>query len=332
MSGLVSFLCSQNLLIMWKDKIENAHKLIGEEIRYTPLEYSAFISKLTGSEVYLKLENYQLSGSFKIRGVMNKVLRLTEKETDAGLVACSTGNHGAAFAHAMDKFGYHGILFLPNNVSKAKLEAIKHYKVDLQFYGDDCVVTEAYARNYAEEHGHTLVHPYNDEEVICGQGTIGHEISQQLNGLPDVVIAPVGGGGLIAGLGAYFKSNGSTEVIGCQPVNSAVMFESLKAGEILELESKETLADATAGGVEQDSITFEMCRDFVDDIYLATEDEICSAINLIVENHQMIVEGAAAMTIASLLNQTNQFKGKNVVLILSGRKLSLHDLEKSLKR
>ncbi len=154
---------------MWKDKIESAYKLIGKEIRQTPLEYSHPLSQLTGVDVFLKLENYQLSGSFKLRGVMNKILHLSDDEINARLVACSTGNHGAAFAHAVDKFGFNGLLFLPEDVSKAKLQALKHYRVDLEFHGNDCVLTEAHARRYANEHNQVLVHPYNDEKVICGQ-------------------------------------------------------------------------------------------------------------------------------------------------------------------
>lgn len=316
---------------MWKIKIEDAHQLIRKEIRITPLEYSPAFSKLTGAKVFLKLENYQISGSFKLRGVMNKALRLSEEEIGSGLVACSTGNHGAAFAHAVDKFGYKGLLFLPENVSKAKLEALKSYKVALDFHGNDCVLTEAHARSYAKEHGQALLHPYNDEEIVCGQGTIGKEIVDQLVALPDAVIAPVGGGGLIAGVGAYLKSVGDTEVIGCQPVNSAVMYESLKAGKILDLESFETLSDATAGGIEQDSITFKLCQDYVDEIYLMTESHIQSAIKLLVEKHQMIVEGAAAMTLATLIENSDLFKGKTVVLILSGKKLTSEQLVRCLK-
>ncbi len=311
---------------MWKDKIEDAHELIKEEIRTTPLEYSPAFSKLTGAEVFLKLENYQLSGSFKLRGVINKTLRLSEEEINSGLVACSTGNHGAAFAHSVDKFGYNGLLFLPENVSKAKLEALKHYRVNIDVHGRDCVLTEAHARSYAKEHGQVLLHPYNDEEIVCGQGTLGKEIVDQLNSLPDAIIAPVGGGGLIAGVGAYLKSVGDAKVIGCQPVNSAVMYESLKAGKIMDLESFDTLSDATAGGIEQNSITFEMCQDFVDEIYLIPEDHIRGAIKLLVEKHQMIVEGAAAMTLGTLIENGDLFKGKSVVLILSGKKLTSDQL------
>lgn len=311
---------------MWKEKIEEAHKLIRNEIRQTPLEYSGPLSEMCGAEVFLKLENYQLSGSFKIRGVMNKILRLTQEDVSAGLVACSTGNHGAAFAHAVDKFGYKGLLFLPDNVSKAKLEALKHYQVNIDFHGDDCVLTEAHARKYAQDHNLKLIHPYNDEEVVCGQGTIGYEVTKELKKLPDAIIAPIGGGGLIAGIGAYLKSTGDVNVIGCQPVNSAVMHESLKAGKIVELESLDTLSDATSGGVEEDSITFKMCQDFVDEIYLSDEQEIGTAIRLLVENHQMIVEGSAAMTLATLINHADLFKSKTVVLVLSGKKLTSEQL------
>jgi len=316
---------------MWKEKIKQAHSLIKKEIRQTPLEYSPSLSKLSGAEVFLKLENYQLSGSFKIRGVMNKLLSLTDAELQKGLVACSTGNHGAAFAYALDKFDYEGLLFLPTNVSKTKLEALRNYEVELDFFGEDCVDTEQHGRNYALSHDKIFFSPYNDETIVAGQGTIGFEIINQMEHPPDAVIAPVGGGGLISGLGVFLKGcDSNIQVIGCQPINSAVMHESLKVGRVVELESLPTLSDATAGGIEKDSITFEMCQQFVDDIILLPEEDIKTAIKLLVKHHQMIVEGAAAMTLATLLSQPNQFRGKKVVLILSGKKLSETDLLKSL--
>ena len=316
---------------MWKETIDKAHQLIQSEIRATPLEFSHPLSELTGAEVFLKLENYQLSGSFKLRGVMNKMLSLDRKEIDAGLVACSTGNHGAAFAHAVHKFSYKGLLFLPHNVSKAKLEALNHYNVELDFHGTDCVVTEAHARTYAEKHHQTLFHPYNDEEIIAGQGTVAKEIVDELEIHPDVVVAPIGGGGLISGLGVYLKEVGNTKVVGCQPINSAVMYESLKAGQILELESKDTLSDATAGGVEENSLTFDICANVVDEIHLIPEDQIKEGVRLLVTHHQMIVEGAAAMTLASLLTNKAKYAGQKVVLVLSGKKLTAAQLASCLQ-
>ncbi|MEQ9426772.1 MAG: threonine/serine dehydratase [Cyclobacteriaceae bacterium] len=315
---------------MWKQRIQSAHQLIKPEIRETPLDYSPALSKLTGAEVYLKLENQQVSGSFKIRGVMNKILRLSDEEKSKGLVACSTGNHGAAFAHAVHKFGLEGILFLPETVSKAKLDALKHYNVELAFHGTDAVDTEHHARKYAEENDKVLVHPYNDPKTVEGQGTIAAEILNQLEDV-EAIITPVGGGGLIAGVAAYAKEvNPSIQIIGAQPVNSAVMKRSIEAGEILDDDDTPTISDATAGGMEKDSITFPICQELVDDFILVDESEIKAAISLFVQHEYMIVEGASALTLGALIKEKDTFKGKSVVLVVTGKKLNLSVLQEIL--
>lgn len=315
---------------MWIERIKEAHRSIKDEVRATPLEYSPVLSQRSGANVYLKLENYQVTGSFKIRGVMNKLASLSEQDIENGLVACSTGNHGAAFAYAVDKFGYDGLLFLPHNVSKAKLEALKYYNVDLDFFGDDCVVTEDHARRVAAEQGKPLIHPYNDPDVVSGQGTIALEIMEQSPFKPDRVIVPIGGGGMISGIASYLKEHDpAINVIGCQPENSAVMKRSLAAGQIIEEESLPTLSDATAGGIEANSITFDLCQQFVDGIHLITEAEIRDGIRDMIKYHHMVVEGAAAMTVATLLK--HKYVGENVVLIICGKKISLEQLKSCLQ-
>ncbi|MDA0196305.1 MAG: pyridoxal-phosphate dependent enzyme [Bacteroidetes bacterium] len=308
---------------MWKERIDSAYSRIQSEINKTPLEYSYPLSHLSKANVYLKLENYQISGSFKIRGVLNKLLSLETGQIEKGLVACSTGNHGAAFAYALKKFGHQGILFLPTNTSRAKIEALHYYDVDLQFHATDCVITEGYSREYAKTHNKPLIHPYNDMEVLVGQGTIAREVLDQSNFNADVIIVPVGGGGLISGIATYFKEvSPDTEVVGAQPENSAVMFESIKHGHIVDDDNRVTISDATAGGIEKDSITFEICRDMVDYFELINEDDIRKGLKLLIEHHQMIVEGAAALTVAALLKNSSRFKNKNVILILTGKRIS----------
>jgi len=313
------------------NEVLDAERRIRDYIRETPLDYSPFLSQKGNANVYLKLENFQLTGSFKIRGVFNKLLSLSEEEKKRGIVTASSGNHGAAFAYASNVLNLNGIVFLPENASPAKIQDIKQYNVELRFYGNDTVKTEIFARNFAEEQGMTYVPPYNDPKVIGGQGTIGIELEKQLKKI-DAVLVPVGGGGLISGIAGYLKETiEDVEIIGVQPENSAVMYHSIKAGKILELESEPTLADGTAGGIEKDSVTFELCRKYVDDFILLSEEEIAKAILLMLEKHHILIEGAAALSVAAYLKEPTRFKGKNVVLILSGCRISLDRLRKILK-
>jgi threonine dehydratase len=308
-----------------------AEQRIRPYVRETPVEFSSYMSKLGDCKVYLKLENIQLSGSFKFRGAVNKLLSLSQKERDKGVVTASSGNHGCAFAHACQILGLNGTVYLPSYASPAKIEAIRQYDVDLQFYGDDCgQETEVYARNIAVETGRIYISPYNDPKVIGGQGTIGIELERQLKQIDSVFVC-VGGGGLIGGIAGYLKANNKNiEILGCQPKNSAVMYESIKAGQILEMTSQPTLSDGSAGGIEPEAITFEICRDYVDDYILVSEEEIRDAILFVLEKHHMIIEGAAAVAVASFLKRKHQSAGKHVVLVISGAKISLEILKKIL--
>jgi threonine dehydratase len=302
---------------------------IGPYIRETPLEHSPYLSRLGGCEAFLKLENIQITGSFKLRGAANKILSLSPAEQQRGVITGSTGNHGAAVAYMLGRLGVPGEIVVPRAASAAKLDLLHEYGAAIHAHGDDCVETEQYARQSAARSGRTFIPPYNDRQVIAGQGTIGHELEHRL-GAPDVVLVPVGGGGLIAGVASYLKaaspSTGGPEIIGCQPERSPVMYESVRAGEIVELASQPTLSDGTAGGIEPGSITFGLCRDLVDRFVLVDEDEIRDAIRLVLEKHYLLVEGAAALSVASFVKTVDQYAGKQVVLILSGAKLGLDGL------
>ena len=309
---------------------KKAEKRIRSYVRKTPLEYSQFLSKKGNNKTYLKLENLQLTGSFKIRGAINKILSLTIEDRERGIITSSSGNHGAAFAYITDKLDIDGTIYLPKNASKAKITSLRNYGTNLEFYGCDCVQAETYARNLSLEQGVVYVSPYNDTEIIAGQATIGIELLEQLADI-DVVLVPVGGGGLISGIGGYLKSiNKNIEVIGCQPVNSAIMFESIKQGKIVALDSTDTISDGTAGGIEENSITFDFCQKHVDDFILVSESEIKESIRLILQHHHMLIEGAAALTVSSYLNNKSKFEGKNVVLVISGAKISLEKLKEIL--
>jgi threonine dehydratase len=312
-----------------KEAIE-AEKRIREHIRETHVEYSPFLSQSGDCNVYLKLENLQLSGSFKLRGVMNKLLSLAKKERETELVTASSGNHGAAFAYALKKLGLKGTIYMPSVANQAKIEGLRYFDTELKFHGTDCVETEVFARNTAEKNHLTYIPPYNDLKIIGGQATVGIELRRQIENI-NTVLVPVGGGGLISGITGYLKSmDKNTEIIGCQPENSAVMYESIKAGKIVEMESKPTLSDASAGGIEKGAITFDICKKYVDDFILVTEEEIKESIKLFIEKHNILVEGTAALPAASYLKTIEKFKNKNVVLILSGARISLDQLKEVL--
>ena len=301
---------------------------IDAHIRETPLDYSPALSEMSGANVYLKLENLQHTGSFKLRGAFNKLLSLTPDERQAGGVAASSGNHGAAIAYAMNKLGVKGVIFVPEQTSSTKVDAIKRAGGDVRFFGKDGLDTELHAREYAQENDMVYLSPYNDADVIAGQGTCGVEIARQLANIDAVFIA-VGGGGLISGVGSFLKSvNPAILVVACQPLASAVMTESVKAGEILDLPSSPTLSDGTAGGIEAGAITFDICRDLVDEYKVVTEDQIAEAMCAFIDSHHMLPEGAAGVAIAGLLADAEKYQGKNVVIIICGGNISRETLKK----
>ena len=273
---------------------------------------------MVGGEVFLKLENLQHSGSFKLRGVVNKILSLSETDSQKLLVAASTGNHGAAFAHALQLFDLRGKLFMPKTSAAVKVENMRSTGVPFELVGEDCVEAEAHAAAFARDNGCVWISPYNDPDVVHGQGTVAVELMEQLETI-DTVPAPVGGGGLISGVACYLKTmDPSIEVIGCQPINSCVMYESVKAGEVLEIESLPTISDGTAGGIEKGSITFELCRRHVDDFILLEEAEIMAAMRFLHEEEGVTIEGAAALSAAAVLKERQRFAGRRIALIVSG--------------
>ncbi len=299
---------------------------IAPHIRETPLDHSPFFSELTGANVFLKLEHLQHTGSFKLRGAFNKLLSMTAEQRAAGCVAASSGNHGAAVAFAMTKLDTTGVIFVPGGTSTTKVDAIKRAGGEVRFFGTDGLDTEIHARQYAAENGMCYLSPYNDEDVVAGQGTCGVEISKQLSKIDAIFIA-VGGGGLISGVGGFLKSvNPSMSVVACQPAASAVMTESVKAGEILEMPCEPTLSDGTAGGIEADAITFELCRAIADDYVVVSEDQIAEIMRQFIDAHHMLLEGAAGVALAGLKLRADQYEAKNVVAIICGGNISRETL------
>lgn len=295
---------------------------IGDIVNRTPLTLSSAFSEASGADVYLKLENRQLTGSFKIRGASNRLATLSDEQRSRGCVAASSGNHGAAVACAMQRLGTSGVIFVPEQTSTAKVEAIRSYGGDVQFFGNDGLDTEQHARGYSEKNDMFYLSPYNDPEVIAGQGTCGVEMVQQLPDLDAVFIA-VGGGGLTAGVGSVLKAhNPEIRIYGCQPEASAVMAKSVDAGEILDMPSNPTLSDGTAGGIEADAITFELCKDLIDEFVLVSEAEIAAAMRLYMSAEDEAIEGAAGVALAGLLARKDAVQGHKVAVIVCGGNVS----------
>jgi threonine dehydratase len=296
-------------------------------IRKTIVEHSLALSQPGGANVYCKLENLQYTGSFKARGAMNKLLSLTDKERARGIVTASTGNHGAAVARSVKVLDATGLVFVPEDASPSKVQAIERLGTEVRYHGQDCVEAEVYARQYAAQNGLCYVPPYNDLQVIAGQGTIGVELMEQLDRI-DVVYVSLGGGGLISGIAAYLKSvRPGIRIVGCSPEHSQVMIQSVRAGQIVDLPSLPTLSDGTAGGIEAGSITFGLCRELVDEYVTVTEHEIAENLRLFMDTHHMLIEGAAAVAIASYLKTRERFAGQNVVIVICGANISLKTLK-----
>ena len=304
-----------------------AERRIRPHVRVTPLEYSLHLSRLTAAEVYLKLENLQHTGSFKVRGAINKLLSLTPQQRARGVVTASSGNHGAAVAFGLHTLQIPGLVFVPEDASTTKVAAIRRYGVDVRTHGADCLITETYARAYAARNDLVYISPYNDPLVISGQGTIAAELDRQLPSI-DAVFAAVGGGGLISGVAGYLKGrHGAVSVVGCSPERTPIMAESVKAGRIVELGARPTLSDGTAGGLEPGAITFDLCRRLVDSFVLVSEDEIRVAMRLFMETHHLLIEGAAGAALAGYLKMHERFRGRRVVVVICGANISLETLK-----
>ena len=310
--------------------VEAAERRIRQHIRATPVEESAALGGDSGAVVHLKLENLQITGSFKLRGAMNKLLSLTPGERQRGIVTASSGNHGAAIAYGLRALGCRGLIFVPEGASPAKMAAIRALGAEVREQENDSGKTEVFARRYALERGLVYVSPYNDAAVVAGQGTIGLELAGQL-GTIDALFVALGGGGLISGVAGYLKAIGrQVEVVACSPENSAVMHHSLSTGRIVEMESKPTLSDGTAGAVEQSAITLETCRRWIDRSVLVSEAEIALAMRLIIDRHHTLIEGAAGVAVAGYMKERERLAGRRVAVILCGANIARDRLKEIL--
>ncbi len=299
---------------------QKASDALSSYLTYTPCHLSTRLSELTGTQSYLKLENLQPTGAFKVRGALTKLLRLSDEERAKGIVTASTGNHGAAVAYGLKQLGATATVFVPSDADPNKVEKIQKLGAEIRYVEGDPVKSELAARRHAEENQSTYLAPYNDIDVISGQGTIAVELLKQLESLDYVFIA-LGGGGLTSGISTYLKQHSPhTQIVACSPDNSKVMYESVKAGTLLDLPSEATLSDATAGGIEAGSITFPLCQANIDSFVNVSEEEIAQNIIDCLIHEKLVVEGAAAVATAGFLAYAKEhaetLKGKTTAIII----------------
>jgi len=300
--------------------IQQAQKNIASYAKLTPLVPSRFLSELCKGNVFLKLENQQLTRSFKIRGVINKLLSLSAEEKSKGVITASAGNHGMAVAYGAHKLGFQAKIVVPTHAPQVKVEGIRQFGAELVLYGETYDEAEKKAKELAAQEGKLYISSYNDELIVAGHGTVGLEILKELP-MVDVVIVPVGGGGLIGGIAIAVKSQRPTvKVIGVQSTASPVMFESLKTGKIVPPHRHEryTIAEGLVGAVDKGSITFGIAQRYVDYVMLSREESIRQAVYLLWKNEKEVVEGSGAAGVALLLENKDLFSGQTVAVVISG--------------
>ena len=311
------------------DRIYQAAFALKDVARKTDLIYSPHFSGR--NQVYLKTENLQVTGSFKLRGAYFKISRLSEEDKAAGIVACSAGNHAQGVALSAQRMGIKATICMPDGAPISKVEATKSYGSEV------CLVKGAYDDAYAyacklhEEDHATFIHPFDDPDVIAGQGTIGLEILDQLKDV-DVIVVPVGGGGLVSGIAYAAKSlKPEIKVYGVQASEAASMADSLKYDEQVTLSTVNTFADGIAVKHPGD-LTFSLIREYVDDLVTVSEDEIAAAILALIEKQKLIAEGAGAVSVAAVMFDKIPVEGKNVVCLVSGGNIDVNILSRVITR
>ena len=313
------------------EKFEEASEIVKKVTSETKLVYSDYLSAQTGNRVSLKPENMQFTGAYKVRGAYYKMSMLSEEERQKGVITASAGNHAQGVAYAAKCYGVKATIVMPTTTPLMKVNRTKSYGAEVVLHGD--VYDEACAKAYelAEEHGYTFIHPFDDEEVIAGQGTIGLELLEQL---PEVeaVIVPIGGGGLISGVAYAVKNlNPRIKVYGVQAAGAPSMLNAIEHGKIERLEKVRTIADGIA--VKEPGVhTFDFCQQYVDEIVSVTEDEISTAILALIEQHKLIAEGAGAVSVAAAMFEKVPIRGKKTICIVSGGNIDVTILSRVIGR
>ena len=310
------------------EMIQQAQQNLKGVARLTPLISAPKI----GENVSIKAENLQLTGSFKLRGAYNKISSLTAEEKAKGVIACSAGNHAQGVALSATKNGIHSTICIPAGAPLSKVEATRGFGGDVVLVPG--VYDDAYAKavELTNEKGYTFVHPFNDEKVIAGQGTIGLEILEQEPHV-DAVFVAIGGGGLASGVACAIKSvKPDCKVYGVQAAGAPSMYDSINKGEIIELESVSTIADGIAVKKPGD-LTFEMCKKYLDGVVTVTEDEIATAILTLMETQKTVAEGAGASSVAAVMfDKVPEVKGKNIVCVISGGNIDVSILSRVITK
>ena len=307
-----------------------AHRLAGV-INSTDLMSSRTFSNLANNQVYLKPENLQRTGSFKIRGAYNKIAKLSAEEQAAGVIASSAGNHAQGVALAATEGDIKSTIVMPEQAPIAKVTATKNYGAEVILHGQ--VYDDAYqkAKEIQEQTGATFIHPFNDLDIMAGQGTIALEIIEELPET-DIILVPIGGGGLISGIATAVKElKAEVKIIGVESSAAAAMESSLAQGQVSKLASANTIADGIAVK-EPGELTYNICQKYVDDIITVTDDEVANAILMLLERSKLTVEGAGAVTVAALLNQKLDVSNKNVVALLSGGNIDFNMISRIIER
>jgi threonine dehydratase len=314
------------------ERSERIAPRLREHLPPTPLVRFGALSDELGADVLVKCEHLQRTGSFKARGSMAKILTLSDEQRQAGVVTASTGNHGLGVGNALATLGGHGIVYLPENAAPGKVAALRRLGLELRAEGNDTGALELKARAYATEHGLTYVPPYNDPEIVAGQGTMAVEMVEQLGGASlDAVVVAVGGGGLISGVAAVLKQHlPEIRVYGAQPAADDAMAASVRAGRIVQVDARQTLSDGTAGSVEPGSITFGLCRELVDDWVLVGEDAIRAALRTVIDTEHQLIEGSAAMAFGAMRERRAELEGRRVAVVSCGGNISSSTLVAAL--
>ncbi len=307
------------------EDIQTARKAISDNINITVCDYSRSASALVGTEVFFKLENTQRTGSFKIRGAMNKILSLTEAEKKCGVIACSAGNHAQGVALSSTIHGVHSTIVMPVNAPLSKVEATKNYGATVILHGTSFDEAKYYAIQIAQEKGYTFVHPYEDEKVIAGQGTIGLEILEQVPHLSSIVV-PIGGGGLISGIAIAAKSiNPKIRIIGAQTESVSTMYQLFKNHKYETIRQPiSTLADGIAIKKPSQMMFDDFISKYVDDVVTVTESEIAEAMVFLLERVKTVAEGSGAVALAAVLSNKNLDLGKTTCVLVCGGNVDLN--------
>jgi threonine dehydratase len=297
-----------------------AEGLIQPYVRETPLAPSHVLGDATGATVFLKLENLQETGSFKLRGAACKLLLLPRESSARGVVVASTGNHALAVATIARKLGMPVDIFVSDRLHPLKRERIEALEARVHAVPGDALLAELTAHREADASGRPYVSPYNDLEVVAGQGTVAVEILRQLApGRLDAIFVAVGGGGLIGGIGTHLKSlSPGTEVVGCWPENSPALYECMRAGKVVEAVDEPTYSTSTAGGIEPGAVTLEIARRVVDRCILVSEAQIMEAARRVYRDDGHLIEGAAGVAVAAFLAAADAYAGKTVAIVICG--------------